>query len=518
MNENVKNGIETTLSNSNAPVLILQDSLDIDNIRYLRGNYKTFVVECWSDSMNHGVHNLDWVPRLSEICNKNSDEKVVVVFDGIDRMVGSTGAELAKTILGGGNSKVNLPNNVQFVLTARTTNYDKICSECLENCTIVRTSDKDEVKVIPSIKNQPMTEEAKLAIDRALSDSNNPIFVLQNIGEQNNLDYLKSKHKALIFHCEKDAEDYGMGGDVTGFSLRGNTISGTYKKEAVHSKLNPFAKPKINLVESAPEWYTRLCSMCAQNPDEKVLMVFDNVGGMQSELVYFLSSYTLGDKSDSYPLPSNAQLVFTLDTNDTLEPLYRPFLEWCSVVKTNDRDNISVELYSDFMLDEKLTAALDEGISDSNVPVLIEHENGNRDSIKYLRSKYKFVFAECRTLTDSDIFGNQYKQKNPKWYTKLCDMCIQNPEEKVLMIFDGIGGMTPDMQPKLAQATLDDTKKFVLPDNAQLVFTKSYFSTLGYDENLEKINYRKFMQDCTVVKLYDKDNITVNHLDGGKSK
>lgn len=62
----------------------------------------------------------------------------------------------------------------------------------------------------------------------------------------------------------------------------------------------------------------------------------------------------------------------------------------------------------------------------------------------------------------------------------------------------------------------EESSKISLPDNAQLVFTVSHFN-LVYSPDIESdIQYKDFVQNCTIVKVYDKDNVIVNPI-GRKS-
>jgi hypothetical protein len=65
-------------------------------------------------------------------------------------------------------------------------------------------------------------------------------------------------------------------------------------------------------------------------------------------------------------------------------------------------------------------------------------------------------------------------------------------------------------------STLNDTEKFDLPENAQLVFVKTH-SESRFDLD-RRIEYGQFLENCPIVDVYDKEDIQVNYLGGEKTR
>lgn len=512
MADDVINVLNNTLSESKEPVLLLNDGLNTDNIRYLKGSYKTFVVRCYNISFNEDIKNVEWYTRLCDFCKQNSEDKVVVVFEGIDKLIGNDARIFDSLIVGDNTESVSFPTNAQLIFTASTYSSEKLNPKYFEKCSIIRNSTKNGVKVIPSVNDQ-ITEEAKTAIDRALADYNNPVFIIGKKESKGNLDYLRSKHKSLVFDCKKDVK--------IGFSVLGDDISGfsrLEKHEVKTGKTNLFGKPKTEIgerwVHYNPEWYINLCKMCEENKDEKVLMIFDGISDMEIGMTLRLYDYTLTDL-DKFELPKNAQLVFTDNSDNVLDPakrlFYSKFFQNCSVVRTYDKNNVGVDLCSTIEISESVSNELDQAILGSDVPILIENSVDSLD-VKYLRNKYKSVVVE---LSINDTNSSLNATNEPKWYTRLCDVCNQNPEEKVLMIFDEINHATFQNLVDLSEITLDDVHKLPMPSNAQLVFVKSRSKS---EWNIKYPEYNAFYENCTIINTCDENNVTINPIEGYKSK
>lgn len=506
MNQNIKSAIDKILI-SKAPGLILKDNKDIDNIRYLRGNYNTFVIKCY----NNDVLNYEWYEKLCEVCKSHLDEDVVVVFDNIHNLAAIEQEELLNKLVLSQNNGKKLPQNAKLLFMGDTVSYGNIHPSYFNMCTVVRASYDGEVQVVPNI-----TDEEKKCLEMAITDFNNPILILQEPEKNRSLAYLNNEYKTLIYNCKStDQIDY----------LGGDTITGAcgYVDDVRRSKTNPFKKEvSSRLVRKTPKWLTDLNKLCLDNPDEKVFMVFNNIDELDFVLIHRLEEIISDDSFIN--LPKNAQVVFTLNVSKKYErdkDFYKGLFSSCSIVRTNDKDNVSVELCSQHKIDDRISTVLDEVFSTTSAPVFIEQEYRNKDTLKYLKDKYKYFYLNVTGIDEESIYG-RFTSKNgkivnetPTWCKRAREICAENPDKKVLVIFDEIGNMRMGYSRLLSEYTLDDAAKFDLPENAQLVFVKDHIDSRLYDRS---IDYREFLENCTVVDVYDKENIQVNYLGGEKTR
>ena len=151
-----------------------------------------------------------------------------------------------------------------------------------------------------------MNNEFMEKIDLAISESSKPVIIEGNVGD-GKVNYIRSKYETIICSMPFFAE---------------NLIGQSFGETRV-----------------SPDWYKDLCELCAKNQEKRCLIVFDELDKAKKEDVSTLLEEVVFNQKNTFPLPSNAEIVCMLNAgyeNTELGSVLQNYLQDFTVVIGRD--------------------------------------------------------------------------------------------------------------------------------------------------------------------------------------
>jgi len=374
MNGNVKSVLDKTIFASSNPMLVFQDLVITDNIsRYLKEKYITFSINCdesfsnvedvigndndapiWymklceiSKKHDH-KYSAGWYKRLYEISQKHSQEKVLVIFENFEKLDDTIGKVFFDYVIG--DKKLEFPENVKIILNSDNSYYNKIYSKFSDYCDLVRIRGEDKIFCLPLeakqndkklvsskildgeiikssqllVNSVDIDPKVKNAIDHVLHNQSALIYITNRTNAPC-FEYLRSIYKSVVLESETLNYYPGYNQIVRSTPKDEFTIYNIRKEFPFLDKI-----PKFEYILNAPIWYSELCKKCSEYPNEKILMIFNNIECLNSMYYDDLAKATLPNYSvwQNWILPKNAQLVFIENNNAEYYYSYYDFIDY----------------------------------------------------------------------------------------------------------------------------------------------------------------------------------------------
>ena len=165
-----------------------------------------------------------------------------------------------------------------------------------------------------------------------------------------------------------------------------------------------------------------------------------------------------------------------------------------------------------------LIEAIDSVIEESQNPIILEHSSNTAKIKTYLRDKYVPLAIDLSEARPCDLFITEfYDHKNyPRWYVNMCTLCIQNSNEKNILIIDSLEEVDANITSQLlTEIVMDEQNNYPLPENATIIIASNGKISKEQKQLLEEYNdYLTFVNSDDSEDIY----ITFGADKKGKTK